>query len=53
MYKVNSSAPRVLCRIVRVPNSLTLELSQEAMQLNLLEPALVATILLTCGNAID
>ncbi|KAI0720753.1 hypothetical protein C8T65DRAFT_735693 [Cerioporus squamosus] len=53
MYKVNTSAPRVLGRIARVPNSVTLELTQEAMQLNLLEPALVATVLLSCGASID
>ncbi|RPD75459.1 hypothetical protein L226DRAFT_462090 [Lentinus tigrinus ALCF2SS1-7] len=53
MYKVNTSTPRVLCRIARVPNSVTLELSQEAMQLSLLEPALVATVLLSSGASID
>ena len=53
MYKVHSSAPRVLGRISRVPTSVTLELTPEAVQLGLLEPALVATALLSCGHNID
>ena len=38
LYKVHTSAPKVLGRIARVPNMVTLEMTQEAMQLNLLEP---------------
>ena len=53
LYKVNSSAPRVLARIARVPNTVILELTQEAMQLGLLEPSLIATVLLSCGHNID
>ena len=53
MYKVHSSAPRVLARVSRVPNSVTLELTQEALQGGLLEPALVVTVLLSCGHNID
>ena len=53
MYKVHSSAPRVLARVSRVPNSVTLELTQEAFQGGLLEPALVVTVLLSCGHNID
>lgn len=30
-----------------------LELTQEAMQLGLLEPALVATVIFICGHNID
>ena len=53
MSKVNSSAPRVLARIARIPNTVMLEMTQEAMQLGLLEPALVATVMLSCGHHID
>lgn len=53
MYKLNSSAPRVLARIARVPNSVMVELTSEAVQLGLLEPALVATVMLSCGHHID
>ncbi|KAI0739070.1 hypothetical protein C8Q80DRAFT_1113074 [Daedaleopsis nitida] len=53
MYKLHSSAPRVLARIIRIPSTVTLEMTQEAMQLGLLEPALVATVLLSCGHNID
>ncbi|KAI0739067.1 hypothetical protein C8Q80DRAFT_1113006 [Daedaleopsis nitida] len=53
MYKANSSAPRILARITRIPNTVVLEMTQEAMQLNLLEPALVATVMLSCGSNID
>ena len=53
MYKVNSSAPRVLARIARIPNAVMVELTQEAMTLGLLEPALVATVMLSCGHNID
>lgn len=53
LYKVNSSAPRVLARIARVPNTVMLELTQEAIHLGLLEASLVATVMLSCGHNID
>ncbi|KAI1788669.1 hypothetical protein LXA43DRAFT_631120 [Ganoderma leucocontextum] len=53
LYKVHTTAPKVLGRIARVPNVVTLELTQEAMQLGLLEPSLIATVLLSCGHNID
>ncbi|KAI0764575.1 hypothetical protein BD413DRAFT_482276 [Trametes elegans] len=53
MYKVHTSAPRVLARIARIPNTVMLELTQEAMQANMLEPCMVATVLLCCGHNID
>ena len=53
LYKVHTSAPKVLGRIARVPNMVTLEMTQEAMQLGLLEPSLIATVLLSCGHNID
>ncbi|KAI0760118.1 hypothetical protein C8Q74DRAFT_1220865 [Fomes fomentarius] len=53
MYKVNTTAPRVLARIARMPNVVVLDMTQEAMQLSLLEPALVAAAMLSCGSNID
>ncbi|OSD01394.1 hypothetical protein PYCCODRAFT_1412496 [Trametes coccinea BRFM310] len=53
MYKLNSPAPRVLARIARVPNNVMLELTQEAMRGGLLEPCLVATVMICCGHNID
>lgn len=53
LYKVNSRAPRVLARIARMPNMIMLEMTQEAMQLGLLEPAVVSTVMLNCGHNID
>ncbi len=53
MYKVNTTAPRVLARIARMPNVVVLDMTQEAMQLSLLEPALVAAVMLSCGSNID
>lgn len=52
LYKLQSSAPRVLARIGRAQD-VTLEMTQEAMQLGLLEACLVATVLLTCGHNVD
>ena len=45
MYKVHSTAPRILARVARMPNMITLDITQDALQLGLLEPALVATCL--------
>ncbi|OCH85763.1 hypothetical protein OBBRIDRAFT_821391 [Obba rivulosa] len=53
LYKAQSSAPRVLARIARAPTMVLLELTQEAIQLSLLEPALVATVMFVCGHNID
>ncbi|RDX47236.1 hypothetical protein K466DRAFT_491022 [Polyporus arcularius HHB13444] len=53
LYKVNSSAPRVLARIARMPNAVMLELTQEAVHVGLLEASLVATVMLSCGHNID
>ncbi|KAI0656956.1 hypothetical protein C8Q70DRAFT_920493 [Cubamyces menziesii] len=53
LSKVNSTAPRVLARIARVPNNVVLELTQEVMQAGLLEPCLVATVMICCGHNID
>ncbi|KAH9933053.1 uncharacterized protein B0H18DRAFT_985309 [Fomitopsis serialis] len=52
LYKLQSTAPRVLARIGRAQD-VTLEMTQEAMQLGLLEACLVATVLLTCGHNVD
>ncbi|KAH9836321.1 uncharacterized protein C8Q71DRAFT_797099 [Rhodofomes roseus] len=52
LYKLQSTAPRVLARIGRAQD-VTLEMTQEGMQLGLLEACLVATVLLTCGHNID
>jgi len=53
LYKVQSTAPRVLARIARLQNSVILDMTPEAMQLGLLEPAVVATVIFTCGHNID
>ncbi len=36
-----------------MPNMIMLEMTQEAMQLGLLEPAVVSTVMLNCGHNID
>ncbi|KAH9848378.1 hypothetical protein C2E23DRAFT_889216 [Lenzites betulinus] len=53
LYKAQSLAPRVLARIIRVPNTVTIEMTQDALQGGMLEPCLVATVLLCCGHNID
>ncbi|KAL6300387.1 hypothetical protein BKA93DRAFT_740620 [Sparassis latifolia] len=53
MYKSQATAPRVLARIARGANTVLLELTQEALQLGLLEPAIVATVMFICGHNID
>ena len=53
LYRMQTSAPKVLARIARAPSMVLLELTQEALQLSLLEPCLVATVLFVCGHNID
>ncbi|KZT04507.1 uncharacterized protein LAESUDRAFT_715551 [Laetiporus sulphureus 93-53] len=53
LHKVQSTAPRVLARIARAQSMVLLEMTPEAMQLGLLEPAIVATVLFICGHNID
>ncbi|OBZ67691.1 hypothetical protein A0H81_12364 [Grifola frondosa] len=53
LYRMQTTAPRVLARIARAPTMVLLELTQEAMQAGLLEPSLVATVMLVCGHNID
>ncbi|KAH9941576.1 uncharacterized protein BXZ73DRAFT_74797 [Epithele typhae] len=53
LYKVHSSAPRILGRVSRSPTAVSLELTAEAVQLGLTEPALVATAMLSSGHNID
>ncbi|EMD35443.1 hypothetical protein CERSUDRAFT_157206 [Gelatoporia subvermispora B] len=53
LYKAQSAAPRILARVARAPNTVLLELTQEAITLGLLEPALVATVMFVCGHNID
>ncbi|KAI0792318.1 hypothetical protein C8Q75DRAFT_804718 [Abortiporus biennis] len=53
LSKVQSSAPRVLARIARAPNTVLLELTREAIQIGLLEPCLVAAVMFVCGHNID
>ncbi|KAI0729844.1 hypothetical protein C8Q72DRAFT_777261 [Fomitopsis betulina] len=52
LYKYQSAAPKVCARVGRAQD-ITLEMTQEAMQLGLLEACLVATVLLTCGHNVD
>ncbi|EPT02199.1 hypothetical protein FOMPIDRAFT_1029484 [Fomitopsis schrenkii] len=52
LYKLQSAAPKVLARVGRA-HDITLEMTQEAIQLGLLEACLVATVLLTCGHNVD
>ncbi|GJE85206.1 hypothetical protein PsYK624_012840 [Phanerochaete sordida] len=53
LYRTQTSAPKVLARVARAPSMVLLELTQEAMQMGLLEPCLVATVLFVCGHNID
>ncbi|EED85686.1 predicted protein [Postia placenta Mad-698-R] len=53
LYKLQSTAPRVLARIARLQSSILLDMTPEAMQLGLLEPCVVATVIFTCGHNID
>lgn len=53
LYRTQTSAPKVLARVARAPSAVLLELTQEAIQLGLLEPCLVATVLFVCGHNID
>ncbi|KAJ7736589.1 hypothetical protein DFH07DRAFT_753415 [Mycena maculata] len=48
-----ASQPEILGRISRDQDTITLELTGEAIHLGLLEPAVVATFLLQCGRNID
>ncbi|KAJ6582351.1 hypothetical protein B0H19DRAFT_929063 [Mycena capillaripes] len=48
-----ASQPELLGRISRSQNSVTLDLTGEAIHLGILEPAVVATFLLQCGRNID
>ncbi|KAJ7166839.1 hypothetical protein C8R46DRAFT_1271865 [Mycena filopes] len=48
-----SSGTELLGRISRGQNTVTLELTGEAIHLGILEPAVVATFLLQCGRNID
>ncbi|KAJ6478108.1 hypothetical protein C8R47DRAFT_984336 [Mycena vitilis] len=48
-----SSQPDLLGRISRGQNTVTLDLTGEAIHLGILEPAVVATFLLQCGRNID
>ncbi|KAJ7486597.1 hypothetical protein FB451DRAFT_1082084 [Mycena latifolia] len=45
--------PEILGRISRGQNTVTLELTGEAIHIGILEPAVVATFLLQCGRNID
>lgn len=53
LYRTQTSAPKILARIARAPSMVLLELTQEALQLSLLESCLVATVLFVCGHNID
>ena len=53
MYELHSTAPRILARISRTPSAVTLDITQDAIQGGLLEPSIVATVLLSCGANID
>ncbi|KAH8101187.1 hypothetical protein BXZ70DRAFT_891932 [Cristinia sonorae] len=53
LYKAHATAPRVLARIARAPTTVLLELTQEALQADLLESCVVATVMFVCGHNID
>ena len=53
LYRTQTSAPKVLARVARAPSMVLLELTQEAMQMGLLEPCLVSAVLFVCGHNID
>ncbi|PBK79922.1 hypothetical protein ARMGADRAFT_950281 [Armillaria gallica] len=49
----SGSSPRLLARICRGHGTITLDIAAEAMQLGLLEAAIIATMLLQSGQNID
>ncbi|KDQ64070.1 hypothetical protein JAAARDRAFT_116910 [Jaapia argillacea MUCL 33604] len=53
LYATAPSAPQVLARIGKTPRMITLEMTQTAMDLRLLEPCVVAAVLLQSGRNID
>ena len=53
LYRTQTSAPKVLARVARAPSMVLLELTQEALQIGLLEPCIVSTVLFTCGHNVD
>ncbi|KZT18855.1 hypothetical protein NEOLEDRAFT_1124910 [Neolentinus lepideus HHB14362 ss-1] len=53
LYTTGTSVPAVLAKISKTPNSVTLELSPAALELGLLQCAIVATVLMQSGRNID
>ncbi|KAI0631005.1 hypothetical protein C8Q77DRAFT_1062746 [Trametes polyzona] len=53
LYKAQSTAPRVLARIARIPTAVMVDMTQEVLQAGMLEPCLVAAALMCCGHNID
>ncbi|KAK0203600.1 hypothetical protein DFS33DRAFT_813659 [Desarmillaria ectypa] len=49
----SGSSPRLLARICRGNGTITLDIAVEAMQMGLLDAAIIATMLLQCGQNID
>lgn len=50
---LGTSRPQLLGRVFRSTSTITIEMFSEALQLNILESAIVATVLLQCGRNID
>ncbi|KDQ64083.1 hypothetical protein JAAARDRAFT_117722 [Jaapia argillacea MUCL 33604] len=53
LYSTVSSTLKILARICKTPMNVALEMSQAAIDLSLLEPCVVATVLLQSGRNID
>ncbi|KAJ6562291.1 hypothetical protein B0H19DRAFT_943452 [Mycena capillaripes] len=53
LYAAGVSQPQVYAQVSRNDNSVTLELTTEAIQMGLLEICVAATFLLQCGRNID
>ncbi|KAJ3535015.1 hypothetical protein NMY22_g6678 [Coprinellus aureogranulatus] len=53
LYAASTGAPTFMARINRSNGAIVLEMTADAMQLGLLEPAITAALLLQCGRNID
>ncbi|KAF5329986.1 hypothetical protein D9611_010462 [Ephemerocybe angulata] len=53
LYAASSGSPTFMARINRANGAIVLEMTSDAMQLGVLEPALTACLLMQCGRNID
>ncbi|KZT25684.1 hypothetical protein NEOLEDRAFT_332192 [Neolentinus lepideus HHB14362 ss-1] len=53
LYTTSPAAPQMLAKVSKTHTTVNLEVTAQAMQLDLLEPSIVATLLLQSGRNID